>query len=674
MLDYRRWAQSLPWPRRHGSATTVRPQALNWLLVAAAVALVPHSFQLPAWIVLLFAGAGVWRYTSDRYHWYRPGRTLRWALTLFVLTVIYRYYGTLLGRDPGVALLVALLGLKLLELKGQRDYVLTVFVLFLVILTGFFYAQSLWLSAYALAALMLCTATLLNLTQPSGLLPAQTLRLSASLVFQALPLMLVMYLLFPRIHGGLWALPSDAHGGVTGMSDVMRPGSIHQLSESFEPAFRATFTGPAPEARELYWRALVLWETDGRSWYPGQAARANESFTPQGQPYHYRIDLEPSNKPWLVALGLPRTVPAGAYVNPGYLLEWREPVLERLTYNLASDTHYRTGPISANERSRALRLPAGTSPMARALARRWHREHEGPAEIAQAALELFRRENFVYTLRPPLLGGNPVDEFLFEHRRGFCEHYAAAFVTLMRAAGIPSRVVIGYQGGDFNPAGDYYLVRQADAHAWAEIWLRDRGWVRMDPTAAIAPERVELGIDAVRRLAARGTALGNLSADAVRRALQLGWLERSWRWTRLTWDAVNQTWYRWVAGYSPERQRTLLSRLGLTKDSRGWWVMTLAGIAALLLGVLALSLFRPKREDPALALYRRFCRKLARAGLTRAPHEGALAFARRCAGRRPDLVGSIDPITQAYIRLRYAASPGLNDLRQLKQYVTAFRV
>jgi protein-glutamine gamma-glutamyltransferase len=352
----------------------------------------------------------------------------------------------------------------------------------------------------------------------------------------------------------------------------------------------------------------------------------------------------------------------------------REPIRERLNYTLTSYTRYNTGAIEAEDRDQALRLPVNISPRTRTLAERWRREYGNPLSVAQAALDYFHRENFIYTLNPPLLGDNPVDDFLFTTRRGFCEHFAAAFVTLMRAAGIPSRVVVGYLGGEFNTAGNYLIVRQSDAHAWAEIWTMERGWMRVDPTGAVAPERIELGVEAVRRLEQQGIGLGSLPEEAVRRVMELGWFAHVARQARWYWDLTNMTWYRWVVDYGKERQERFLSSLGL--DDISWSQLAsllFAGALLIMLGY-ALLLLRPKKSvDPALALYLRFCRRLARAGLVRAPHEGATDFAQRCARLRPDLQSRLEAITERYVRARYGAPTDADELRALKRDVAAFR-
>ena len=653
---------------------TGRP-VLHSMMAAGACAVAPHALELPLWIIAVFAIGAAWRYACEALQWYRPGRLVRLTLMLLVIMAVFRQYHTLLGRDPGMALLITLLGLKFLELRTQRDFVVSLFVFYLVILGGFLYSQSMWLGAWALVAVAACTAALMHLTQPAGMDLSRRLRLSGVMLAKALPLMVIVYLLFPRISGTLWGLPADAHGGLTGMPDMIQPGSIRSLSESSEIAFRVRFDGAPPPSRELYWRGLVLTETDGHGWRRGTVRPGKEvSFVPLAGAVRYEVTLEPSNKPWLLALDLPATRPRGARYLADFTVEHREPVRERLTYTLTSYTRHNTGAIETEDREQALRLPVNVSGRTRILAERWRRENGNPLSVAQAALDFFHRENFIYTLNPPLLGDNPVDDFLFTARRGFCEHFAAAFVTLMRAAGIPSRVVVGYQGGELNTAGNYLIVRQSDAHAWAEIWTAERGWVRVDPTGAVAPERIELGQEAVQRLEQQGIGLGSLPAEAVRRVMQLGWFGFVARHARWYWDLTNMTWYRWVVDYGKERQERFLASLGL--DDISWNRLTsllFAGALLIALGYAAL-LLRPKKSvDPAHALYLRFCRRLARAGLARAPHEGAVDFAQRCGRFRPELKTRLDVITDLYVRARYGERAGVEALRALKREVAAFR-
>lgn len=650
-------------------------QAFYWLYLTAVCAVIPTVAQLPLWLTAAFALSLGWRYAADHRGWYRPGRVLRTLLLVLVVAAIYFQYRRLLGREPGMALLVGLFGLKFLEIRTLRDYLLSLFLFYLVLLGAYLQEQASWLGPWTLLTVSVSLVAMIHVVQPQGLDARAKLKYAGLLVAKALPLMLVAYLLFPRIQGTLWGLPADAHAGLTGLSEIMRPGSINSLSESTAPAFRVAFEGAMPPLRDLYWRGLVLTETDGRSWSrPRPAGAVDETFEGLGEPVRYTVTLESSDKPWMPALDLPAEVPPVARARSGYTLEFRAPVRERQAYTLSSYPRYRTPALEPEERAENLQLPEETSSRVRALAERWRREQAEPLAIARAALAHFRQENFVYTLKPPLLGPDPVDEFLFDTRRGFCEHYTAAFVALMRAAGVPARIVNGYQGGEINAAGNYLIVRQSDAHAWAEIWVAGSGWVRVDPTSAVAPERIELGSDALRRLAERGVAPGSLPPAAVLKAIELSGLDRVFLHARLYWDLANLSWYRWVVGYSKQRQESFLAGLGF--GSISWEkLLTALGVGALLIMLAYLAWqWRPRPvRDPVLAAYLHFCRKLARAGLVRAPHEGPLDFARRAASARVDLAPAIGDVTRLYLKLRYGPGEISGERQVLKRAVAAFR-
>lgn len=624
-----------------------------WLLGAAFVVLLPHVPRFPVWLSAVLAVLFAWRFFMIQRAWPAPNRWWRWSLTALLVFLLYRQYGTLFGRDAGGALLAAMLALKFMELQRLRDYVLGVLLIYFLIVLGFLYSQAIWLLVYLLAAFVLTTATLIRLAVP-GAGAHFALRLAAVLLVQALPLMLAMHLLFPRLQGSLWGLPHDAHAGLTGLSEEMHPGSIHELSLSEDVAFRAHFEGAAPPPAQRYWRALVLWSTDGTSWTRGLNTQARLEHEAQSAPLPYTLVLEPSNKPWLPALDLPAHVPAGARLRSGFVLETAVPLRARVHMEMSAHTRYRMHTLAESERRAGLQRPDSISTRVLDLAARWRQSARSDADVVSAALAHFRTEHFFYTLEPPLLEVDPVDEFLFEARRGFCEHYAAAFVTLMRSAGIPARVVTGYQGGEFNPAGNYLIVRQLDAHAWAEVWLPGQGWVRVDPTAAVAPERIEYGTEGLRRLLARGAALGGLPPEALRDLLALDTFERARQELRLSWDAANTTWQRWVLGYDQARQRELLAQLGFEDVNPLRLIGLLALLVALVMGLYVVATRqRAPRPDLVQCAYHDFCRKLARSGLVRAPQEGALAFAARGAYQLPQQAAAIESITNLYIQLRY---------------------
>ena len=647
---------------------------MNWIIASVGVVLIPHVQRFPLWISLAIAGLLAWRYAGLHHGWYQPGRLLRLALALFLTGAIFKEYGTLLGRDAGLAMLAGLTAMKFMEARSLRDFMVVVFLSYWLIAGDFFHSQSLIHGAYMVGATLLCTATLVQLNLDKIRPPRYSLRLAGTILVKALPLMLIMYLLFPRLQGGLWGLPSDAYAGRTGLAEIMRPGSINRLSQSTEPAFRVEFEGDKPSNRDLYWRALVLWDTDGREWRPGKAIALERGKTMKtGEVVNYTVTLEPNNKPWIMTLDRPNSVPENTSRKAGYVLQRKTLVRKRIRYHMQSRTLYRPNKLNPATRLRALALPDNTSARIRALALQWRRVAKNNRDAAQQALNHIRENEFVYTLQPPLLGQNPVDEFLFETRRGFCEHYAAAFVTLMRSAGIPARIVIGYQGGEYNDTGNYMIVRQSDAHSWAEIWVANEGWVRVDPTAAIAPERIELGIDAVRRLRSQGLRLGSLTPDVLRRALELGFMARTWLRSRLLWDAVNLGWYRWVSDYTWDRQEKFLRDLGVHAPTwLGLLAGTVGGMVILTFGIAWFMRLRKGPRDPALLLYQSYCRKLEKTGLKRRPAEGPKDFAQRSAQKLPDMENQIQAITRLYTTLRYGDGPN-ELLDEMKKQMRVFK-
>jgi len=643
----------------------LRPDTLSRLLAVLALVVLPHMLHLPLWLSALITALGAWRYAAAHHRLRLPAGGVRILLTVLVLAAIHGQYGTLLGRDAGDALLIAMLGLKLLELRENRDVYVAVFLGYFLVVVQFLYTQAPFVAVYMLAIVVLLTAVLIDLNRQRAAPPRETLRLAGGMVLYALPLMLVAFVLFPRISGPLWGLPNDAYSGLSGLSNEMAPGEISHLSLSDAVAFRVAFEGAMPTPQQRYWRGPVFMQTDGGRWRGGdEAVTAPPSFTPLGPPLTYSVTLEPHNRPWLFALDLPAAVPPGARVSPAFQLEATQTVRERRRYRLTSYPDYRTTGMSERERRRALQLPAGGNPRARARAAEWRAQARSPDDIVQAALRMFRGENFVYTLSPPRIGDDFVDGFLFDTRKGFCEHYAGSFAFLMRAAGVPARVVTGYQGGEYNELGRYLIVRQRDAHAWAEVWLAGRGWVRVDPTAAVAPERIERGIDPA--LQREGT--------AVRFTSQGEWLSALWRGGRHAWDAFNNRWNQWVLAYGPERQTDLLSWLsvgGLAWQSVAAGVLGIAGGLIVLLVMLGLKT-RGRTIDRVHAAYQDYCVRLARRGLARAADEGPADYARRARRARPDLAGQIDAISDLYIALRYGKEPLQEELAALRRSVRAF--
>ena len=646
--------------------------AIPWLLAVALATTLPHLEHLPWWLslisgVLLLGRSWLWKSNSRL-----PARRLLVLLVIVGTAGIGWQYRTLFGRDAGVALLVFFMALKPMEMHARRDGLVVIMLGFFLLLTHYFHSQSIPTGLWLLGVATLLTATLIRLH--GGVQPIREIfRYAALLIAQAVPFMLVFFLLFPRVQGPLWGLPQDAHAGLTGLSDRMSPGSLNSLILSGEIAFRAQFSSPLPERSRLYWRGPVFDAYDGQTWRASPLSASRSANKPATVEHSgaaiadYMITLEPHNQRWLLALDLPISLPEGSALWPTFETLAREPVRYRTRYAFRSALdHVANREESPRMLQQALRLPDGLNPRTRELAAEWRNTLNNPEQISAAALRYFREEKFFYTLQPPLLGQSAIDEFLFDTRRGFCEHYASAYVVLMRAAGVPARVVTGYQGGEINPVDGFLTVRQSDAHAWAEIWLDGKGWARVDPTGAVAPSRIERGIGAALPAGDPLPALVRIDTD---------WLLQLQR-LRYRWEAVNNAWNQWILGYNPQRQREVLSRLGM--DDPGWRSMASAmavfsGLCLLLITTWTLA--RRTRVSPEQLAWQRFCRGLERFGIRREPWEGPFDLADRVARKHPDLEQLTRDAAGHFADLRYGmGQPGqLHALKDCTKLLTSHR-
>ncbi|HYE37728.1 DUF3488 and transglutaminase-like domain-containing protein [Methylocaldum sp.] len=645
----------------------------NLLLFSVFFIAAPHILNLGEGIVLYFSLLAAWRLALGYRPALQPGRLLLFLLTLSGAALVYVDYHRFYGREAGASLFLVGLGLKLMEMRNRRDVYLVVYLTFFVALTQYLFSQSIPLAIYTLAAVGLLISVLIGLNAGPVLSLKTQFKMAASLVAQALPVMVVLFVFFPRIAGPLWKLPDDPISGKTGLSDTIEPGSVSRLALSAEPAFRADFEGEPPPPAERYWRGPVFWRTDGKRWSLPSEQRRNDAQMPEfsGSAYRYTVTLEPHQKKWVFALDLPKAFPGDLVQTPEYLLLTQQSINERRQYTITSYPNYRTGGLSPTELEQGLQLPEKPSTRVLRLVERWQLSSPDPRDIVNKALLHFQEEPFVYTLNPPPIRDKLVDTFLFETRKGFCEHYATAFVYLMRVAAIPARVVTGYQGGQWNPVGKFLEVRQADAHAWAEVWLAGQGWTRVDPTAAVAPHRIEQGINLDQQVTD-----GEVSFNPVERALAdaafdfRDWYDRA----RLVWASVDHAWNQWVLSYNPENQKRFWEALGIV-DWRGVisWLAALLALCGLLVGLWLLPRRKPK-SDPAVAAYDRFLKKLARGGLTKRTGEGPRDFAVRAASERPEAKEAIGAITTLFLRIRYGRQADPLDLDQLRQMVKSFRI
>jgi protein-glutamine gamma-glutamyltransferase len=638
---------------------------LAWTTAALAAALGPHLLRLAPWISAFALAVCGWRLAAEARGWRIPPAALRATIAVAATVGVFLSYSTITGLDGGTALLALMSALKLLEAKSARDQTVIVFIGWFLCLASFLYAQDLATSAWVLPTVWLLAAALLRISRRGHGEPApRPFRTTGAMLLKAAPVAIVLYVFFPRVEASFWGAPSSERA-LTGLTEEMSPGDISDLTQNDVVAFRVRFDGMPPPPRLRYWRGIVLGEFDGYSWTRARPPQLRPSVELRGEATAYSVTLEPTGQQMLFALDLP------GYWTPGLAergwdlaLRTRRPVNAVMRYDVRSFTDYRAGREIGKELRRAsLQLPEDRNPRTAGLARQMHAAAASDAAFARDVLDMFRRQDFRYTLTPPGLARDSVDDFLFNTRQGFCGHYASAFTALMRAAGVPARVVAGYQGGDWNPVGGYLIVRQSHAHAWSEIWLAGRGWVRVDPTGAIAPERIERGFEA---------ALGGAGLEPGAR---LGDAPILWQ-ARLAWDSINARWNDWIVEFDRAMQDEILAGLGF--DDPGWGAFAAAlgiglGLAvAAVFGWLAYE-FRPRRADPAAAAYRRFLARLSRRGIDAAVGEAPRDFAQRVRRLRPDLGLAAIAITETYLRLRYAPAPADAELPRLREQVARFR-
>jgi len=650
--------------------------SINSLIIALFVAALPHFVYQPFWVGLMFIVMMGWRLLHSYRAWplpthHRGLKMLHNGLAVMMIMILFSQFNLTIGLEAGAALLTIMLAFKLVELQSVRDYFLSCFLGFFLVITNFFYSQSVFMVLLMIVAVILITSCLVSINSPSSVLSfQQRLRLASKMVLQATPVMLLLFVLFPRIPGPLWGVPDDANQtATTGISESLTLGKFSQLSLSDEIAFRVEFADDiAPSSANLYWRGPVLWNTDGQTWSPagnGQLKRLDPQLATQGEAIEYTITLEPHDNQWLFALDMPTTQPEGFlnYLTTDGRLLSGKPIKQRKQYQLVSHTRYQFNPAHDPNLDQALRLPDGFHPQTLKLASQWQQETNNQTEYINRVLQHFNQEAFVYSLSPPALAGDGVDQFLFETREGFCEHYAVSFTILMRAAGIPARVVTGYLGGEVNPVDNVLVVRQRDAHAWVEVWLKEQGWVRIDPTSVVSSERIETGMTNLLP-AERRSPLFISNNDA---------LLKLWYQMRYQWDAFNTAWDIWIVAFGPEKQIELLSMLGMKNPDWKKMAAVLAFLLALTgIVMLLLSFSRRPHPDRAVHLYQQFCNKLARAGVSRQTYEGPHDFANRAQLYLPSYRSEIAAITGIYNQLRYnKADDSL--LTELESAIKQFR-
>ena len=642
------------------------------LLLAVTFVVVPHFEHLVWWATSVLVLLLIWRAFLTVTQRPIPSRLLMFPLLLAASVAVYLQYRTVVGQQAGVTFLLLLMALKLLEMRARRDIFVVIFLSFFILLTQFLNSQEIHVAAMALLAVTALFFVLISVNLDETDLPAgRKFKMVGLTLLKAIPLTAVLFVLFPRISGPLWGTPGDVAAGNTGLSNSMSPGSISRLVESTEIVFRVKFDGAAPTNDKLYWRGPVFGIFSGRTWVPLQG-RLGEApaVAIQGDArsvVSYTMTLEPNNRDWLFALEAPVTPPVMSEFRTRFTPEMQivanELVRQRLRYAMSSYTSYRfNANASEAERRNWLQLPPTYNPRTLQLAEEIRSRSGSDADRVRATLEHLRRGGYEYTLSPPRLGRNSIDEFLFDTRQGYCEHYSSAFVFLMRALDVPARVVTGYQGGEFNPVDGFLTIRQSDAHAWSEVWLQGRGWVRVDPTAVVAPLRIDQGAREIARRS--GIALPGASSST--------WL----RSIRFNWEAVQNSWNQWVLSYSQERQRDLVGLLGLTPNWESLAIVLAVVVTIVLALMAALSLRTRAERDPLGEAFRVLRDRLERAGVRTAEHLGPRAlYARSKRTLVPSDAKRARKLLSRIERMRYSRTSedvARADIRALRRAIREF--
>lgn len=642
-------------PSRPLSAVATAP--LVGVCLALLLAAAPLFSRVAGWAIALLVIAAATRLHLNRRAARLPSLALK--VVLFGLSAggVALTYGTMVGIEPGITVVIVLLALKVMETNGERDFQVLVLLGYFLCLCTLFFSQELLIWLYVGAVFVLLTATLVRFHRGADADGAShPIRLSATLLVQALPIIVLLFLFFPRTSTGFRFQFSRSLLGTGGMSDRLSPGSVSSLALSEEPAFRADFPdGNMPPISQMYWRGAVLWRGDGMTWVPGpQLPLERRTGQLGGAAIRQKISLQPHGGRWVFALDRPtgegtkfEFMPGGYLLNPRLLFN-------TLRYEVVSRPENHELSLPVDQMRAALSPAVRPSPQVQALVDGWRRGATSGREIIERALHHFHEEKFSYSLDPGTYGDNALDEFLFTRRVGFCEHYAAAFAALMRVAGLPSRVIVGYHGGELNNRiGKYVIVRQSDAHAWTEVWLQDSGWVRVDPTEVIAPDRISSGLASFLQTRGGGAEL----TDANSSDTAIGWREMM-RELGLAWDSINYQWDLRVLNFDEDEQHAFLAQIGLDEswtEVAGWS----AGIVMVLLGGLSLWLRRPGRvpQDEAGRAWSEFCRLLAAGGVPREPWEGPTHFGQRAADIFLQHRAAILQVADLYARARYAADP-----------------
>jgi len=653
----------------------------NLLPIILLMTMLPHLYQTSPFILLtcLFFLSWFFLYSTGFVH--LPDKWVIFFLILLSMVILNLQYGFIFSQKTALSLLCIMLSLKCLEIKNEgdrRNIFLIIFLAYFLLATHFFYSQDILLLIFVMLDGIFLTLLLIDFNRKPqhSLSFNKQINLLGQLFLKALPIAIILFLFFPRIPGPLWSLPDDGQSASTGLSDKMYPGSVSSLSDSNEIAFRIDFKKPPPSAEKLYWRGPVLSDTDGFLWSQNTSKKQismkqlNQFVTEIHQPVSYTVTLEPHQKKWLFTLEMPVEISSDTmnnyYFNTDFQLLNRNTIHQLTRYQVISMTDFIFNPVSDNELSTALFFPEKHNLKTLALGRQWREKINHDKKIITTALNYYRNNDFYYTKQPGSMTSNPSDQFLFNQKRGFCEHYASSFVLLMRAAGIPARVVTGYQGIEKNEVGDYYIVRQSNAHAWAEVWLENEAWIRIDPTSVIPADHIEADIfnTNLERLGFSSLNIPNLTGLS---AAQKTALYNAWQKINQSIDNLKHHWNNWILGYDQSKQNLLLKLMGIQADWQHLIILLISGLTLVFISLKTFSFYQQYHQtDKVYYFYLKFISRLNHAGMSIELSETPYQIKQQAINKFPKSASSIKLIIDLYIKIRYASQ---TDQQLIKNFI-----
>ena len=631
--------------------------ALVWLMGGFALLLLPQWDRLPVWLMVSCIVLAAWRWLAQLGKLRLPGR---WSRSGLMVVLVAVYIATVQGRftvETASSFFVLAVGLKWLETRSVRDFYVLLFILVYLSSVNFLFHQEIHWTVVNLAGVLVLFVGLQVLNAPGIPAAARAGWKRLGLMFlKTLPVVVLLFVFFPRMEP-LWSVPLVSGEARTGISDSMTPGDISSLAQSDARAFRVTFGDEIPPHRDRYWRGLFLDTLDGDTWRQsrGREFRRPGRVAVDGgvgllQPEEYDVLLEPTDQTWAFALEGSEPVSDNVTRNEEGLFRFDRPADSTVRYRMALTPEGDSSLNALQNPRQYLQLPASGNPRARQLAQTLKAQTFGPQELAVSILRRFREQQYFYTLRPPKMPDNGIDALLFDSKRGFCAHYAGAMTFLLRAADIPARVVVGYQGGAPGAGDEYLIVRQYDAHAWVEAWMPGQGWTRFDPTAAISPERIESGLrDAMEE---EGSFLEN-DWTSPQRYGDMAMVQ----WASLQLDKMNYQWQRWVVGYQGQSQMNLMSRLpgGFGLRELGYVTAGVVGGALLFAGLFTALRGRSfARRDPLSRVLGRWHAVCEDAGVPVRHGETPSRQAERLARAEPSVAASAMTFARLVNKLYYA--------------------